>query len=87
MSFEDFFSEFYYPDEIVMENEGNVQGSSFYFSRFAYLNPYNKQLNNLVCLGSTVNIQTSCCNFCFMDLAQRLRPQSKNFIPQSGILQ
>ena len=37
MSFEeDFFSEFYYPDEIVMENEGNVE-VSLYFSCFAYL--------------------------------------------------
>ena len=25
MSSKDFFSEFYYPDEIVMENGGNVQ--------------------------------------------------------------
>ena len=25
MSSEDFFSEFYYPDEIVMENEGSVE--------------------------------------------------------------
>ena len=49
-----FFSEFYYPDEIVTETEGNVAGS-LYFARFACLKPYNKQLNNLVCSGFTVN--------------------------------
>ena len=35
---EDFFSELYYPDKIVTENESNVE--VFYFARFAYLKPY-----------------------------------------------
>ena len=55
---EDFFSEFYYPDKILTENEGKVK--VLYFIRFAYLKPYNKQLNNLVLLeGFTVKFQTS----------------------------
>ena len=44
---EDFFFQFYYPDEISKENEGNAEVR--YFARFANLKPYNKQLNNLVC--------------------------------------
>ena len=35
MRSEDFFSEFYYPDKIVTENEGN--GEVLYFARFADL--------------------------------------------------
>ena len=60
MRSEDFFSEFWYPDEIVTENEGNVEvfSISFYFARFAYLKPYNKELNNFVCSGLTVKFQT-----------------------------
>ena len=54
---EDFFSEFYYPNEIVTENEGNVE--VLYFGRFAYLKPYNKQLNTLVCSCFTVKFHTS----------------------------
>ena len=57
MRSKDFFSEFYYPDEILMENEGNVEVQ---FARFAFLKSYNTQLNNLVCLGFTVKLQTSC---------------------------
>ena len=47
---------------------------SLYFARFANLKPYNKQLNNLVCLGFTEKIQASGWNFFFIDLAQRLGP-------------
>ena len=36
---EEFFFEFYYIDEIVTENEGNVEVISV--TRFAYLKPYN----------------------------------------------
>ena len=66
---------FFYPDEIVTEYVGNVEVLSI--SRFAYLKPYNKQLNNLVCSGFTVKFQASGWNFLFMDLAQRLGPKSK----------
>ena len=43
---EHFFSEFYYRDEIVTENEGYVE----VLARFVYMKPYNKKINNnLVC--------------------------------------
>ena len=72
---EDLFSEFHYPGEIVTENEGSVDvylaalvsreltGSSLSFARFAYLKPYNKKLNNLVCSGLTSKFQTSSESF------------------------
>ena len=53
----DFFYEFNYPDKIDAENEGNVEVLALYFANFAYLKPYNKQLNNLLCSGYTVNFQ------------------------------
>ena len=52
---EDSFSEFYYPNEILTENEGNVEVLSI-SCPLPYLKPYNKQLNNLVCLGFTVKL-------------------------------
>ena len=59
MGSEDFFAEFYYPDEIVTKNDGNVEVLSISRALLKYLKPYNKQLNNLVCSGFTVKFQTS----------------------------
>ena len=70
---EDFFSEFYCPEEILMENEGNVEVLSISHA-LSIWSQITEQLNNLVCLGFTVKFQTSVWNFCFMDLAQRLGP-------------
>ena len=54
-SAEDFFYEFYYPDEIVTGNQSNVEVLSI--SRCTCLKPHNKQLNNLACSGFTVKFQ------------------------------
>ena len=54
---EDFFSEFYLPEEIVTENGGNVEVLSI--ARFAYLKPCNKELKILVCSGFTVESHRS----------------------------
>ena len=51
---EDFFSEFYYPDEMVTENEGTVEVLSILRALHNYLKPYNKQLKPLVCSSFTV---------------------------------
>ena len=56
---EDFFSEFYYPDEMVTENEGTVEVLYILRALHNYLKPYNKQLKTLVCSGFTVKFQTS----------------------------
>ena len=58
MRSEDFFSEFYHPDEFVTEHGGNVE-VLYTVTRFAYLRPYNKQLKNLVCSGFNVKFETS----------------------------
>ena len=44
---EDFFTEFYHPEEIATEMKAMQKFSLF--RAFAYLKPYNKKLNNLVC--------------------------------------
>ena len=68
-----FFSEFYYPDEIVTENEGNVEVHSI--SRALPIwSHIIKKLNNLVCSGFTVKFHNFGLKFWFMDLAQRLGP-------------
>ena len=51
---EDFFSEFYYPNEIVTENEGNLEVLSILCALPIW--SHNKQLNSLVCSGFTVKL-------------------------------
>ena len=46
MSSEDFFSEFYYPDKIAPENEGNVE----VLSTFNALSIWSHVINNLITL-------------------------------------
>ena len=59
-------------DEIVTENKRNVDWSSLQLARFAFLKPYNQQLNNLVFSGFTIKFQNSGWKYLFMDLAKRL---------------
>ena len=81
---EHFFSWFYYPDEIVTENEGYVE----FFSFLHALLIWSHIINNLILFARALlqNFRLR-AEFLFMDLAQRLGQWSENFIPQSGILQ
>ena len=80
MRSEDFFSEFYYPDEIVTES--NVEASSPYFVCFAYQKPYNKQLNNLVCSAFAENIPDFGLKFLLYAPRPEARSIQQKFHPQ-----
>ena len=86
MDSEDFFSEFYHPDEIVTENEGNEEVLSILHA----LPIWSHLINNLITLlaGPFCKIPDFGLKFFIYGPCPEARSiKHKNFIPQSGILQ